>query len=114
MPWPGSARPPSPASVGRTVPAARAWTRAGELGERVSGLPGWAAVPAGIAGISLLIAVFGFYWDVATHIDNGRDPGPFANPSHWFILIGLIGIAVAGYVSLPRDRGGPSELTAPA
>ncbi len=68
--------------------------------ERVSGLPPWAALPAAITTISLLTAVFGFYWDVSTHIDNGRDPGPFANPSHYLILFGLIGIAVAGFVSV--------------
>lgn len=70
------------------------------FGERVSGLPGWAAVAAGITGVSLLVAVFGFYWDVATHIDNGRDPGPFANPSHWLIIFGLAGIAFAGILSI--------------
>lgn len=70
------------------------------FGERVSGLPGWAAVPAGITGAALIVAVFGFYWDVATHIDNGRDPGPFANPSHWLIIFGLAGIAFAGILSV--------------
>ena len=30
-----------------------------------------------VAGGALVMAAFGFYWDVATHIDNGRDPGPF-------------------------------------
>lgn len=68
--------------------------------ERVSGLPAWAALPAAIGGVALVVAVFGFYWDVATHIDNGRDAGPFANPSHFFILAGLAGITVAGYVAV--------------
>lgn len=68
--------------------------------ERVSGLPAWAALPAAIGGIALVVAVFGFYWDVSTHIDNGRDAGPFANPSHFFILAGLAGITVAGYVAV--------------
>ncbi|MFN2594342.1 MAG: hypothetical protein ABR579_05575 [Actinomycetota bacterium] len=71
-----------------------------DFGERVSGLPGWAAVPAGVAGGALLIAVYGFYWDVATHIDTGRDPGPFANAAHYFIIVGLAGIALAGYLSI--------------
>ncbi|MDQ3877195.1 MAG: hypothetical protein M3290_02420 [Actinomycetota bacterium] len=75
-------------------------SRVAELGERVSGLPGWAAVPAAVAGASLLIAVYGFYWDVATHIDSGRDPGPFANAAHYFIIVGLAGIAIAGYLAL--------------
>ena len=71
-------------------------TRAAQLSEKVLGLPGFAALPFLLVGGSLLIAVFGFYWDVSTHIDNGRDPGPFANPSHWFIIFGLLGIALAG------------------
>ena len=72
----------------------------GRLAQRVTGLPPFAAIPLAIVGSSLLIAVFGFYWDVSTHIDNGRDPGPFANPSHWFIIVGLLGIALAGVLSL--------------
>ena len=74
--------------------------RAAGLSERVFGLPGYAALPAALAGGALLIAVFGFYWDVSSHIDNGRDPGPFANPSHWLIIFGLLGIALAGMLSL--------------
>ncbi len=78
----------------------RALHALGGFGERVSGLPGWAAVPIGITTGSLLVAVFGFYWDVATHIDAGRDAGPFANPSHYFIIFGLAGIALAGIVAI--------------
>ena len=74
----------------------RLLTRLGALAESILGLPGWAALPAAVAGGALLMAAFGFYWDVATHIDNGRDPGPFANPSHYLIIFGLLGIAVAG------------------
>jgi hypothetical protein len=80
-------------------------TKAGNLSERVSGIPGWASLPALIAGISLLVAVLGFYADVATHIDNGRDPGPFANPFHYLIIFGLLGIALAGYVSILLGSG---------
>jgi hypothetical protein len=72
----------------------------GAFGTRVSGLPPWAAVPAGVVGVSLVTAAFGFYWDVATHIDNGRDEGPFANPAHFFILAGLGGIALAGILAV--------------
>ena len=71
-------------------------TRLGGLAGSVTGLPPWAALPAAVAGGALLMAALGFYWDVATHIDNGRDPGPFANPSHYLIIFGLLGIAVAG------------------
>jgi len=87
-------------------------TRIAGLSERASGLPRWAALPTGVAGGALLLAVFGFYWDVATHIDNGRDPGPFANPSHYFIIAGLAGVAFAGYLSLliGRDDDGGVSL----
>src|SRR3954465_10677514 len=47
--------------------------RLAAFSERVSGLPRWAALPAAIGGGALLMALFGFWWDVATHIDNGRD-----------------------------------------
>jgi hypothetical protein len=70
------------------------------LAERVMKVPGWAALPSAIVGVSLIVAVFGFYADVASHIDNGRDPGPFANPFHFFIIAGLGGIALAGIVSI--------------
>ena len=70
------------------------------VAERKSGLPGWASVPILVAGPSLLVAVFGFHWDVSWHIDRGRDPGPFANPAHWFIFVGLLGIAIAGILGV--------------
>jgi hypothetical protein len=63
-------------------------------------LPPWAALPIAVTTGALLTAVLGFYWDVSTHIDNGRDPGPFANPSHYLILAGLAGIALAGFLAL--------------
>jgi hypothetical protein len=72
---------------------------------RHTGLPAWAALPSGIAGISLLTAAFGMYWDISLHIDRGRDAGPLANPAHYFILLGLYGILAAGWfaVVLPRE-----------
>ena len=78
----------------------RALDRLAGFVERRAGLPAWAAIPFGVAGASLLGAVFGFYWDVSWHIDRGRDPGPFANPAHWWIFIGLLGLAVAGGLSV--------------
>ncbi|HEX2051298.1 MAG TPA: hypothetical protein VHJ34_11810 [Actinomycetota bacterium] len=75
-------------------------TRVGDVAARAGGVPPWAALPAAVAGVSLLVAVFGFYWDVATHIDYGRDPGPFANPSHFLIIGGLVGIALAGVAGI--------------
>src|SRR5436190_23805370 len=69
-----------------------ALTRLSEFARRTSGRPAWASVPLALTTVSLLIAAFGFYWDVSWHIDRGRDPGPLANPAHWLIIIGLAGI----------------------
>jgi len=72
----------------------------GDFAEKVSGLPAWAAVPQAVGAVSLITAAFGFYWDVSWHIDRGRDPGALANPAHWFIIVGLAGIALAGILSV--------------
>jgi hypothetical protein len=81
----------------------------GAFGERVSGLPGWVAVPMSIHAGGLLIAVFGMYWDIATHIDAGRDEGPFANASHYFILVGLGMIFLAGALACAMPDRKPSD-----
>ena len=81
----------------------------GAFGERVSGLPGWVAVPMGVHAGGLLIAVFGMYWDIATHIDAGRDEGPFANASHYFILVGLGMIFLAGALACAMPDRKPSD-----
>ena len=80
--------------------------RLSDHAEKASGLPGWVSFPSGVATVSLLTAVFGMYWDISLHIDNGRDAGPLANPAHYFILIGLFGIFSAGFFAmvLPRER----------
>src|SRR5882757_3324345 len=80
--------------------------RAAALAEREAGVPGWAALPGALLGAALLTAVFGMYWDISLHIDNGRDPGPLANPAHYFILIGLFGVLFAGVlaIGLPVDE----------
>jgi hypothetical protein len=82
------------------------------LAERWTGLPGWVALPAGVATASLIVAVFGMYWDISLHIDQGRDPGPLANPAHYFILIGLFGIFAAGFfaIVLPKERPSSSAI----
>ena len=74
--------------------------RVASAAERHTGLPAWASVPSLLMGISLLTAVLGMYWDIALHIDNGRDAGPLANPAHYLILIGLYGVLVAGVLSI--------------
>jgi hypothetical protein len=90
-------------------------SRLGLFSERVAGLPPWSALPLGILSSALLIAVFGMYWDIATHLDAGRDPGPFANAAHYFILVGLFLIFFAGLVAifLPTEKPGPTAIRLP-
>ncbi|HEU0023048.1 MAG TPA: hypothetical protein VFQ12_00355 [Thermoleophilaceae bacterium] len=83
--------------------------RAAGVFERQTGLPGWAALPAAVLGVSLLTAVTGMYWDISLHIDNGRDAGPLANPAHYLILIGLYGALLAGALTMALSRGRPSD-----
>ena len=82
-----------------------------ELGG-LSGIPGWAALPVLLAGLSLSSALFGVYWDISLHVDNGRDPGPLANPAHYFILLGLFGTFAAGWfaVVLPDRKPSPAAV----
>jgi hypothetical protein len=87
-----------------------AWLRRlGARVERFSGYPAWVGIPVGIATSSLLVALFGMYWDISLHIDVGRDPGPLANPAHYFILGGLFGIFTAGFFAMVLPEGKPSE-----
>src|SRR5947208_3546314 len=79
--------------------------RGADFTGRVSGLPPWTALPGAITGMSLIIAGFGFYWDVAKHIDTGRDPSPFGTPAHYPILVGLFGITVGGFTALLLGTG---------
>jgi len=84
-------------------------TRLAALADRAVPVPGWAALPVLVTLGSLGIAAFGFFWDVATHIDSGRDSGPFANAAHYPILLGLGGVALAGFLACvlgadDRDR----------
>jgi hypothetical protein len=74
-------------------------------------VPAWAALPAAIATGAVLIAGLGFYWDVAEHIDNGRDPGPFGTAAHYPILLGLFGIFTAGWLAVVMARGDDAART---
>ena len=80
--------------------------RAAAYSEKLTGVPGWASLPNVFVGGALLIAVIGMYWDISLHIDNGRDPGPLANPAHYLILFGLFGIFVAGLLSMALPEPG--------
>ncbi len=74
--------------------------RLADFDGRISGIPGWASLPGTLLMGTLLIAVFGMYWDISLHIDQGRDPGPLANPAHYFILAGLFGVLLAGVLGI--------------
>lgn len=67
--------------------------------------PAWVALPLALFIASIICALFGFIWDVSLHIGNGRDDGALANPAHYFILIGLFGIFVAGCTAMVLPRG---------
>jgi hypothetical protein len=83
--------------------------RPAEATARATGLPIWAALPTQVASAALLVALFGMYWDIALHIDVGRDPGPLANPAHYFILAGLFGLFTAGFLAIVLPEGRPSR-----
>ncbi|HVE46256.1 MAG TPA: hypothetical protein VNA57_05875 [Acidimicrobiales bacterium] len=59
--------------------------------ETATGYPAWSMAGA-LTGLTFLaVAAMGLYWDVAFHIDNGRDKDLFT-PSHVMILLGLGGL----------------------
>src|SRR5262249_18442386 len=67
--------------------------------ERITGIPGWAAVMIGTAAFGLLIAGIGFYNDVAWHVGRGRDKQLFTAP-HTMIIVGLGFIAIASALGI--------------
>jgi hypothetical protein len=58
---------------------------------RATGFPSWSMAGVLTGLWSLLVVVIGFYWDVAWHIDYGRDTQLFTAP-HVMILVGLGGL----------------------
>jgi NAD(P)-dependent dehydrogenase (short-subunit alcohol dehydrogenase family) len=65
---------------------------------KATGLPSYAAAGVLTCVSFLLVAALGFYWDVAWHVDFGRDNLLFT-PAHSAILVGLQGILVAAAVT---------------
>jgi hypothetical protein len=83
--------------------------RLARVSEKATGDAGWSSLGGTFLGGALLIAVFGMYWDISIHIDKGRDPGPLANPAHYFILVGLFGVLFAGVMSITLATRKPSN-----
>lgn len=67
---------------------------------RVTKVPGWASLPATLALVAVGIALAGAEWDIALHIDEGRDDGPLGTAAHYPILIGLMLFFVAGLLAV--------------
>src|SRR6195952_584520 len=87
----------------------------GNLAERLGtkfNRPPWVALSVLLFTATIICALFGFIWDVSLHIGKGRDPGPLANPAHYFILFGLFLLFIAGCLAcvLPYDKPGPSAI----
>lgn len=74
--------------------------------------PPWAALQIYLFIATIICALFGFIWDVSLHIGKGRDPGPLANPAHYFILVGLFVLFIAGMlaVALPFGKAGDASV----
>jgi hypothetical protein len=91
--------------------------RAADAVGRATGVTGWSALPTMLLlDVSLLTALFGMYWDISIHLDNGRDPGPLANPAHYFILAGLFGVLASGVIAIAltgERRPGASAVRLP-
>ena len=82
-------------------------TLVGRLADKISeydGLPRWVGLPAYLCIASLLTAGWGVWWDVPIHMQNGRDEGPLANPSHYPIFLGILGFLHAGILSIGLAR----------
>lgn len=82
-------------------------TWVGRLADKVAeidGLPRWVGLPTYLLLVSLLAAAFGVWWDVPIHMQNGRDEGPLANPSHYPIFLGILGFTHAGILSMGLAR----------
>jgi hypothetical protein len=68
--------------------------------ERLTGFAGWAMAGALTGLLALLVAAMGLYWDVAWHVDFGRDVGTLFTPAHVTILFGLGGLIFASAVTI--------------
>src|SRR5258707_1254199 len=77
----------------------RGFARTGDSLQRLTGLPAWCAGGVLVSLWALTVALVGFFWDVAWHIDLGRDTALFTVP-HVLIIVGLFGIGLGALVSI--------------
>lgn len=79
---------------------------------RFTGLPAWSVLPMVVAVGGFVLAGVGFVWDVALHIGQGRDTGPFGTPAHFLILAGIYGFVAAAWlaVAMPVGERRPSWI----
>ncbi|MGK5531588.1 hypothetical protein [Streptomyces sp. URMC 129] len=78
--------------------------RAADRLAAATGMPRWAALPVPLQVVSVVLAGVGVYWDVPYHYDLGRDEGPLANPSHYLMFIGLLGMVATGGIAIALAR----------
>ena len=80
--------------------------RLADFSGHIMNRPGWVALPIAMFLATILTAFLGFIWDVSLHVGKGRDAGPLANPAHYFILVGLFFLFMAGMLAviLPLDE----------
>ncbi|MFA9431716.1 hypothetical protein [Egicoccus sp. AB-alg2] len=92
------ARVAAPTDAPAATRAGRALDRFGAGAAHLTGLPTWSAAGLLVLLGALLVAYAGFVWDVAWHIDLGRDEF-LLSPPHVYLLLGLTGLGAAGVVS---------------
>ena len=84
---------------GLTNPIRMFFRRISTAMEDLTGYPGWCMAGALSGLLVLAVAALGLYWDVAYHIDFGRDNQLFT-PSHTMILLGLGGMVYAAVIAV--------------
>lgn len=81
--------------------------------ERLTGLPGWAAVPGAGAIACAALIITSATWDIGLHIDIGRDSGPLGTTAHYPLMLGLLGVFLMGILAIglaPRDPRASSPV----
>lgn len=67
------------------------WPRASTGLERATGYPRWSMVGV-LGGLAVMgVAMVGLYWDVAWHVDFGRDTEAFT-PPHILVVAGQLAL----------------------